>query len=223
MARIAGGIRIGILRGSITQSKLIVIMSNTARYLSAGILLHAITVFELFTILVIATLVGAHPLKYPILMMLCLFTLFSQLDARSRFQEYKKVRDQLTEYGPDKRIFKSVSNSRCQRDVALAAARQLGYETNCRVYFTVAGYRWHHLLPNFVKDHPRFFFSIAFWRTTFFASSYHSRYPVQAGRTSIVSRWNRLRIRTTGKGLGEDIHVGGHVFPIIYIQRRNES
>lgn len=147
----------------------------TVGYLSAGALLHAITVVELFTILFIASLIGTHPLEHPASLMLCLFPLFTQLDARSRFQEYKKVKDQLIRYGPDRRIFKSVSSSRCQRNAALAAARQLGYATDCGDYFTTAGYRWHHLLPDFVNSHPRFLISAVFWRTTFFTPTYPAR------------------------------------------------
>ena len=148
---------------------------HSAGYLSAGILLHAITVAELLTITVIATFIGGHPLAYPVLVSLSLFPLFTQLDARSRFQEYKRVKDQVARYGPDRRIFKSVAGSRCQRDAALAAANQLGYGSRCRACFSAAGYRWYHLLPDFVKGQPRFLISAAFWRTTFFMPTYQAR------------------------------------------------
>jgi len=148
---------------------------HSAEYLSAGKLLHAITVTELFTIITIATSIGQHPRAYPILISLSLFPLFTQLDARSRFQEYKRVKDQLTRYGPNRRIFKSVSGSRCQRDAALAAAGQLGYASHCRACYSAAGYRWYHLLPDVAKGHPRFFISAAFWRTTFFMPTYQTR------------------------------------------------
>lgn len=145
---------------------------HSADYLSAGKLLHAITVTELFTIITIATSIGQHPLAYPVLISLSLFPLFTQLDARSRFQEYKRAKDQLARYGPNRRIFKSVSGSRCQRDTALAAAGQLGYASHCRACYSAAGYRWYHLLPDFVKGHPGFLISAAFWRTTFFMPTY---------------------------------------------------
>ena len=144
-------------------------------YLSAGMLLHAITVAEVLTILTIASVMGKHPLAYPILIALCLFPLFTQLDARSRFQEYKQIRDQLARYGPDRRIFKSLARSRCQRDAAIAAARQLGYAKHCHFFYWAAGYRWFHLLPDFVTGHPRFFISAAFWRKTFFMPTYQAR------------------------------------------------
>jgi len=147
-------------------------------YLSAGKLLHVVTVTELFTITTIAILIGEHPLANPALISLSLFPLFTQLDARSRFQEYKRVRDQLARYGPDRRIFKSVAGSRCQRDATMAAARQLGYASRCRACFSAAGYRWYHLLPDVVKGHPRFLVSAVFWRTTFFMPTYQTRAPL---------------------------------------------
>ncbi|MBR9985834.1 MAG: hypothetical protein KFF68_07990 [Desulfosarcina sp.] len=145
---------------------------HTAGYLSAGKLLHAITVTELFAIIIIANSIGEHSLAYPVLISLSFFPLFTQLDARSRFQEYKRVKDQLARYGPDRRIFKSVAGSRCQRDATLAAAGQLGYASHCRACFSTTGYRWYHLLPDFVKVRPRFLISAAFWRTTFFMPTY---------------------------------------------------
>jgi hypothetical protein len=148
---------------------------HAAGYLSAGKLLHAITAAEVLTILAIAGVMGQHPLAFPSLIALGLIPLFTQLDARSRFQEYKRIRDQLARYGPDRRIFKSVAGSRCQRDAALAAARQLGYAKHCRFYYCTAGYRWFHLFPDFVTGHPRFFISAAFWRTTFFMPTYQAR------------------------------------------------
>jgi hypothetical protein len=147
---------------------------HAAGYLSAGKLLHAITIAELVAILASATLIGNHPLGYPALITLCLFSLFTQLDARSRFQEYKRVKDQLTRYGPDMRIFKSLAGSRCQRDAALAAARRLGYAKHCRRFYCAAGYRWYHLLPDFVKRHPRLLIAAAFWRATFFMPNYQA-------------------------------------------------
>ncbi len=148
---------------------------HTAGYLSAGKLLHAITVIELITITALAIFIGDHPLAPPALVSLGLFPLFTQLDARSRFQECKRVRNQLACHGPDRRIFKSVAGSRCQRDAALAAARQLGYASHCMACFSTAGYRWYHLLPDVVKGHPRFLISTAFWRRTFFMPTYPSR------------------------------------------------
>lgn len=167
-------------------------MARPGEYLAAGILLHAITAVELLFLLVIASMADLHPLKISVMTLLGLLAIFTQLDARSRFQEYKKIRDQLVHYGPDRRIFKSLSRSRCQRDAALAAARQLGHASICQNHFNTAGYRWYHLLPDFVRHYPSYLFSPAFLQATFFAPTYHARYPEpvetgQASTTIIVS------------------------------------
>jgi hypothetical protein len=149
-------------------------------YLSTGVLLHAITVAEVSAIVAMTACMDSTPSIVLVIMAAGLFPLFTQLDARSRFQEYKKVRDQLIRYGPDRRIFKSMAASRCQRDAAMAAARQLGYAADTRAFFSAAGYRWYHLAPDFVARHPAFFTHAAFWRGTFFVATYHARYPVPA-------------------------------------------
>ena len=151
-------------------------LARIAGYLSASVLLHAITVVELG--LLLATFgIERHPFKGPALGILCLTALFTQLDARSRYQEYKKVRDQLIRHGPDRRIFRLVAASRCQRDAGLAAAKTLGHEAVCRNYFRSTGYRWYHLLPDFVCRHPMVLLSPTFLRATFFLPGYISRFP----------------------------------------------
>lgn len=150
-------------------------MTDGGGYLSAGVLLHAITAVELTAILIVAG-VDDHALKLPTLVVLGLMVLFTQLDARSRFQEFKRVRDQLIRYGPDRRIFRSIAASRCQRDAGLAAARQLGHAAACRRFYLERGYRWYHLLPDVVSRHPGYLLSPGFYRTTFFLPTYTSRF-----------------------------------------------
>jgi len=145
-------------------------------YLAAGKLLHVITMLALASVLLVAAITETRPLKIPAMVAIGLMAFFSQLDARSRYQEYKRARDQLAAYGPNRRIFRSLSRSRCQRDAVLAAAAQLGHADVCRRHFTAAGYCWYHLLPDFVSHHPGFLFSPAFLRATFFAPTYRPRY-----------------------------------------------
>jgi hypothetical protein len=103
----------------------------------------------------------------------------SQLDARSRWQNYKQIKDQLYGFGYRERIFKPVLKSSCQRQAALIAADELGYRAQVQVLFRSYGYRWYHIPPDFVLSHPQFLLSRHFWRTTFFAPTYHPRYMVQ--------------------------------------------
>ncbi len=100
---------------------------------------------------------------------------FSQLDARSRYQNYKKVKDQILIHGLDVRLLKPLRKSRCLRDAALAAADELGFGGQCRDYFRDSGYRWWHLLPDFVFTTPQFILSRHFWESTFFLKKYQAR------------------------------------------------
>lgn len=102
---------------------------------------------------------------------------FPQLDARSRYQNYKMLRDQFYLYGFQPRIVKPFIKSRCQRDAAIVAASELGFEKICKEHFYSKGYRWYHLFPDFVFCNPRFLVCKNFWVTTFFAKKYIARIP----------------------------------------------
>ncbi|HMA66490.1 MAG TPA: hypothetical protein VKO20_01605 [Desulfosalsimonadaceae bacterium] len=152
-------------------------------YLRAGRLLHVITLLELAVLAGLApgllefrtesaadtifdTILSAFLVSLPIL---------SQLDARSRFQSYKRVKDNLFTHGFDQRILRPFLRSRCQRDAALAAAEQLGFQHLCRSYYRSQGYRWYHILPDFVFSNAGLLISRQFWQSTFFSRTYRSR------------------------------------------------
>ena len=78
-------------------------------------------------------------------------------------------------HGFDLRILKPARKSRCQRDAIQVAAEELGYGIICKTYFRSFGYRWYHLLPEFVFQKPQFLLSKYFWRTTFFTPFYASK------------------------------------------------
>jgi hypothetical protein len=168
--------------------KLRIIESGTLKilrsYLIAGKLLHFITLIEILAIVFLIPLISKIDAGSNIIIIgLKLFAtsyvislpLFAQLDARSRFQNYKQIKDQIFIYGFDKRIFKPVLKSRCQRDAAWLSAKELGHGEKCRIYFYLNGYRWFHLFPDFVFSNPQFIFTSYFWKTTFFSSKYVSK------------------------------------------------
>ena len=99
-------------------------------------------------------------------------TILAELDARSRFQNYKQIKDQLYKYGYREIILNPVLNSRCQRDAALVAFTELGYKEEVKQFYYKKGYRWYHIIPDFVFSHPQFLFTGAFWKTTFFVPKY---------------------------------------------------
>ncbi|MFP4649961.1 MAG: hypothetical protein ACLFML_03380 [Desulfobacterales bacterium] len=98
---------------------------------------------------------------------------FSQLDARCRYQDYKRVKDQLLRFGFDTRIIKALLKSRCQRDAAWIAALESGYGEACRAFYRRQGYRWYHILPDFLFSRPQFLISRHFWQSTFFLKTYN--------------------------------------------------
>ena len=152
-------------------------------YYRLGYLLHFMTIAEV--VLIVAFFKQFHLLAWaqegnPFIRWFLLFCLvfppiFPQCDARSRYQNYKQVKDHLFLYGFQSRIIKPFSHSRCQRDAVLAAAEELGYKTECKNYFKKQGYKWHHLMPDFLVKNPQFLFNKQFWLSTFFVKTYKSK------------------------------------------------
>ena len=114
-------------------------------------------------------------LKYYMLIFLASLPVFSQLDAWSRYQNYKQIKDQIYLYGYDERIFKPTLKSRCQRDAAWLSAQELGMGKECKRFFYSKGYKWYHIFPDFVFRKPQFLLTIYFWKTTFFTPRYHPK------------------------------------------------
>lgn len=88
-------------------------------------------------------------------------------DGYSRYREYRRLKGILVRRGYSPRLLRPVAFSRCQRDAAVQAARELGHGDCARRYFHSLGYRWYHLLPDRVVDNPLRFFDPRFLRTTF--------------------------------------------------------
>jgi len=106
------------------------------------------------------------------------FTLifFSQLDARSRYQNYKMIKDRFFKYGFDERLLKPFMYSRCQRDAIRIAAREMDFGKEWKGIINKLGFRWYHLLPTFVVRNPLILFTRAYWSKTIFVKTYHSKY-----------------------------------------------
>jgi hypothetical protein len=101
--------------------------------------------------------------------------LFAEADARSRFQEYLRLRAVFSRWGWKLRIVEPVSYSRCQRDTALVAAVRSGYGAEIRQYFWDKGYRWYHIIPDAVLKRPGYVFTRQFMRSSFLVKSYKRR------------------------------------------------
>lgn len=153
-------------------------------YLKLGYLLHLMTLLEialmanLFQLLEIDVWLNEGILffKIPLLVPFAVAPLFPQLDAYSRYQNYKQIKDHLFVHGFEQRIIKPFIKSRCQRDAAMVAAEELGMKKDCRKCFYHHGYRWYHLLPDFLFTQPEILIGKAFWLNTFFARYYKPKY-----------------------------------------------
>lgn len=88
-------------------------------------------------------------------------------DGYCRHREYRRLKGIMARWGFHPRLLGPVATSRCQRDAALAAARELGHLAQAKVHFRSLGYRWYHLLPDGSVDNPLRFFDPAFLRVTF--------------------------------------------------------
>lgn len=159
---------------------------NVVRYLQTGYLLHlmglsSIILFFLFGKVFLfhwnsgagvgKLILSGYASSY-------FFTLifFSQLDARSRFQNYKMVKDKFYEYGFDARLLRPFMYSRCQRDAILVAAKEFKFEKAWKNLTLTSGFRWYHLFPTIIVRRPGVLFTKSYWSKTLFVKGYHSKY-----------------------------------------------
>jgi hypothetical protein len=98
------------------------------------------------------------------------------MDGWSRFQDYKKAKDLFFDYGFRPRLAERFIGSKCQRNAALQAARELGMEEEVSTYYTSRGVKWYHYVPYFMVRDPYFLIRGAFWRRTFLEKNYQARY-----------------------------------------------
>jgi len=101
---------------------------------------------------------------------------FAQMDAYSRFQNYKLAKDLFFENGFQKRVVNLFICSRCQREAIRIAAIDLGIIDELNAYYTSLGYQWFHFIPVFTFHNPMVFITWNFWKKTFFATPYKSKY-----------------------------------------------
>jgi hypothetical protein len=159
------------------------ILQNIISYLRAGYLLHLITLFEIIffsSFFYLADVAWFNTSDYILVKLLAVspsvcMPLFAQLDARSRYQNYKLVKDHLYIYGFQTRILKPFIKSRCQRDAAKTAAEELGLSHQCREFFKSYGYKWYHLFPDVIFKKPSILLTKNFWITTLFAKTYRPK------------------------------------------------
>lgn len=156
------------------------------RYLQTGYLLHLITILSTFLLYFCSAELFALMNSQGKFWKLILFgyltgyffslLFFSQLDARSRYQNYKMAKDKLFEYGFDIRLLRPFVYSRCQRDAIMIAAIELNYSTEWKTMIYAFGFRWYHLLPHLVIKKPMILLTRDYWNKTLFVKFYQSKY-----------------------------------------------
>lgn len=99
----------------------------------------------------------------------------SLADGYNRYREYKRFRDLLRRHGYRPIILRAGSGSRCQRDAAMAAAKETGYQNQAEAYYRNRGYRWYHLLPDGAAADPLFLLSPRFLKATLLPRSRQAR------------------------------------------------
>lgn len=159
--------------------------SSVVNYWRVGYLLHGIGIVSLWLAWTIADYVIANWDDDQLVLGVFLSWLssfffmnaiFSQLDAYSRYQNFKQIRDQFYLHGFQPRLANTLQKSKCQRLAALKAAEDTGVAEDVAQHYYHNGYRWYHVLPDFVLKNPLFFFHPYFWRSTFFVRRYRTRY-----------------------------------------------
>ena len=169
-----------------THSDRKIVLMRIIRYLQTGYLLHLMGLFSIL----LACLFGRRVLMllaegggiwsilsngYACLYFISLI-IFSLLDARSRYQNYKMAKDRLFKYGFDVRLLKPFVYSRCQRDAIAAALKDLELQEEWTALKHQMGFRWYHLLPDMVVKNPRLLFTRDYWSKTLFVRTYKSKY-----------------------------------------------
>ncbi|MAN60173.1 MAG: hypothetical protein CMC08_10095 [Flavobacteriaceae bacterium] len=98
------------------------------------------------------------------------------MDGWSRYQNYKRAKDQLFLHGFRPRIARMYMGSKCQRMAVETAAEELGLKAEIKAYYHKHGVRWYHYVPYFMIAEPLFLFKKHFWSRTFLEKNYTPKY-----------------------------------------------
>ena len=98
------------------------------------------------------------------------------MDGWSRFQNYKRAKDQFYMYGFNRRVAHTYIGSKCQRMAAIVAAEELGIGDAVKEYYASQGVKWYHYVPYFMVKNPFFFFHKKFWSRSFLEKNYQAKF-----------------------------------------------
>jgi len=159
--------------------KLLIMYHHFMRYMRVGAFLHFIAIFGIWLFFKGIQELAAyqeHALDITFFGWAILtwfgfwLPFFCELDAYSRYQNYKLVKDKIYSNGFDHRLIRPFMYSKCQRIAVLTAAKDLKLSDKVNDYFFQQGYRWYHIMPDtwvrnpFVLCHKKFWDKILFTR-----------------------------------------------------------
>ncbi|MEM0571905.1 hypothetical protein [Aequorivita flava] len=98
------------------------------------------------------------------------------MDGWSRYQNYKRAKDQFFEHGFHPKIAMLYMGSKCQRMAAETAAEELGIKQQVQDLYKECGVKWFHYIPYFMIQEPFFLFKKKFWSRTFLENHYKPKY-----------------------------------------------
>jgi hypothetical protein len=102
------------------------------------------------------------------------------MDGWSRYQNYKRAKDQLFIHGFSEKIALFYIGSKCQRMAVKTAAEELGVSDQLQQYYRDFGVKWHHYIPYFMINEPFFLFKKIFWSRTFLERFYEPKFDYRA-------------------------------------------
>lgn len=109
------------------------------------------------------------------------------MDSWSRFQNYKRVKDQLYAYGFQPKIANNYTSSKCQRHALSIACQELGLEKEVQRFFKLRKIKWYHFIPTFMVNDPFFLSKKHFWNRTFLEKYYTPKFSYRKLYTSKLS------------------------------------
>lgn len=98
------------------------------------------------------------------------------MDSWSRFQNYKRIKDQLYVYGFQPKIANNYTSSKCQRHALSVACKELGMQKEAKRFLQLRGIKWFHFIPRFMADDALFLFKKHFWNRTFLEKYYTPKF-----------------------------------------------
>jgi len=98
------------------------------------------------------------------------------MDSWSRFQNYKRMKDQLYRYGFQPKVANNYLVSKCQRQALKIACKELGFYKEYKRFLKLRAVKWHHFIPYFMMEDPLFMVKSHFWNRTFLEKHYTPKY-----------------------------------------------